>query len=219
MRGSLGRISIAVLAVLALTLTPSALASSCSGFDLTGNNLGLSGSVGCVTVANSGTNQVTVTITMAAGFSVKLNGGDIAFSGPAGLTLAEAGAINIESGMFTGAFTKLRENQNISSFGRFDFDYANIKGQPGGVVSADTISFVLTAPGLTASQFTSFAIHFCTASGTNCGPQTGFAASGPTSPVPEPGTMTLLGTGVLGLAGAARRKRQLNKTQNGKKSP
>jgi hypothetical protein len=145
---------------------------------------------------------------MGAGFSVKLNGGDVAFSGPVGLTLADASAISIESGMFTGAFKHLKENQNMDGFGKFDFDYANIHGQPGGVVSADTISFTLMASGLTASQFTSFAVHFCTASGTNCGPKTGFAEGEPTSPVPEPGTIALLGTGMLGLVGVARRRRQ-----------
>jgi hypothetical protein len=171
----------------------------CSGFNLSDNNLGLSGSVGCVTVSNSGPNQVTVTISMNTGFSIKLNGGDVAFNGPSGLTLSDAGTISIESGLFKGAFTKLRDNQNIDGFGKFAFDYANIKGQPGSIVSADMISFTLTASGLTASQFTSFAIHFCTASGTNCGPMTGFAQGSGPSPVPEPGAMAMLGTGFLGL--------------------
>jgi hypothetical protein len=193
-----------VSVVLGLASAPLASATSCSGFDLSTNNLGLSGSVGCVTLSNSSPNQVTVTISMNAGFSIKLNGGDVAFNGPGGLTLSDAGTISIESGLFTGAFTKLRFNQNIDGFGKFAFDYANIKGQPGGIVSADMISFTITEPGLTASQFTSFAIHFCTASGTNCGPMTGFAQSGPPSPTPEPGTMVLLGTGLLGLASLRR---------------
>jgi len=194
------------LAIVAFGLgsAPSASATSCSGFNLSTNNLGLSGSVGCVTVSNSGANQVTVTITMNAGFSIKLNGGDVAFNGPTGLTLSDAGPISIESGIFKGAFTQLRTDQNIDGFGKFAFDYANIKGQPGGIVSADMISFTLTASGLTASQFTSFAIHFCTASGTNCGPMTGFAQGSGPSPVPEPGAMVLLGTGLLGLASLRR---------------
>jgi hypothetical protein len=201
---SLARCALGALALaFTLGLPPSASATSCSGFNLSNNNLGLSGSVGCVTVSNSGPNQVTVTITMNTGFSIKLNGGDVAFNGPSGLTLSDAGTISIEAGIFKGAFTKLRENQNIGDFGKFAFDNANIKGQPGSIVSADVISFTLTASGLTASQFTSFAIHFCTASGTNCGPMTGFAQSGPTT-VPEPGTLALLGTGLLGLASLRR---------------
>ena len=202
---SLARCALGAL-VLAFTLglPPSASATSCSGFDLSTNNLGLSGSVGCVTVSNSGPNQVTVTISMNTGFSIKLNGGDVAFNGPTGLTLSDAGPISIESGIFKGAFTQLRTDQNIDGFGKFAFDYANIKGQPGGIVSADMISFTLTASGLTASQFTSFAIHFCTASGTNCGPMTGFAQGSGPSPVPEPGAMVLLGTGLLGLASLRR---------------
>ena len=198
--GSLARCTLGVLALaLTLGLPPSVSATSCSGFNLSDNNLGLSGSVGCVTVSNSGPNQVTVTISMNTGFSIKLNGGDVAFNGPSGLTLSDAGTISIESGLFKGAFTKLRDNQNIDGFGKFAFDYANIKGQPGSIVSADMISFTLTASGLTASQFTSFAIHFCTASGTNCGPMTGFAQGSGPSPVPEPGAMAMLGTGFLGL--------------------
>ena len=203
--GSLANCTVGALALaFTLGLPPSASATSCSGFNLSDNNLGLSGSVGCVTVSNSGPNQVTVTISMNTGFSIKLNGGDIAFNGPSGLTLSDAGTISIESGLFKGSFTKLRDNQNIDGFGKFAFDYANIKGQPGGIVSADMISFTLTASGLTASQFTSFAIHFCTASGTNCGPMTGFAQGTGPSPVPEPGAMALLGTGLLGLASLRR---------------
>src|SRR5215472_17258689 len=203
---SLAKCALGALAIVAFGLgsAPSASATSCSGFNLSTNNLGLSGSVGSVTVSNSGANQVTVTITMNAGFSIKLNGGDVAFNGPTGLTLSDAGPVSIEAGMIKGAFTQLRTDQNIDGFGKFAFDYANIKGQPGGIVSADMISFTLTASGLTASQFTSFAIHFCTASGTNCGPMTGFAqGTGPTV-VPEPGAMALLGTGLLGLASLRR---------------
>ena len=102
---------------------------------------------------------------------------------------------------FTGlSFKQFFTGKNISQFGTFAFDYANIKGAPNGVVSADSLTFVLTASGLSASQFTGVAVHFCTASGAGCGPNTGFASSTPITAVPEPGTLSLIGTGLIGLA-------------------
>jgi PEP-CTERM motif-containing protein len=197
-----------VVLAFALVLIGSSLASA-SSFDLTSNNLGVSGSVGTVSFSDTGMNQVTVTITMNAGFSVKLQGGDVALNGPSGLTATSVGGFTGTAGMFsfTGlSFKQFRTMQNISGFGVFDFDYANIQGSPNGVVSADTLTFVLTAPGLMASDFTGAGLHFCTASGPGCGPKTGFASSGPMTPVPEPGTMSLMGAGLIGLAGMVRRR-------------
>jgi hypothetical protein len=193
-----------------LTFLPAAWASSVS-FDLTANNLGINGSVGTATVTDTGTNQVTVSIVMNPGFSLKLQGGDIAFNGPSGLTLGDASAITGFSGMntFSGlSFNQFFLDKNISQFGVFAFDYANIMGASRGVVSVDSLTFILTAPGLMASQFTGFAIHFCTASGTNCGPQTGFASNGPPATVPEPASMALLGSGLAGMAGMVRRRKR-----------
>ncbi len=147
---------------------------------------------------------------MNAGFSIKLQGGDIAFSGPSGLTAGSVGGLKAFSGVntFSGlSFKQSFTSKNISQFGTFAFDYANIKGSPNGVVSADSLTFVLTAPGLSASQFTGVAIHFCTASGTSCGPRTGFASNGPPTTVPEPGSMILLASGLVGLGGLVRRRR------------
>ena len=195
---------------LAVVLMGSSLALADSfSFNLTSNNLGLSGSVGTVTFADTGMDQVTVTITMNSGFSVKLEGGDVALNGPTGLTAGSVSGMTGNAGMigFTGlTFKQFRTSQNISGFGTFDFDYANIKGAPGGVVSVDTLTFVLTASGLKASQFTGVGLHFCTASGAGCGPETGFAASGPATPVPEPETMFLMGTGLIGVAGMVRHR-------------
>lgn len=210
MRVHTGKTVIVALAILAVSLmcVPAAHADSIS-FGLTSNNLGLGANVGTVLISDSGTNQVTVTITMNAGFSLKLPGGDIAFNGPSGLTAGSVSGVQGSADMFgfTGlSFQQFFTDKNISQFGNFSFDFANVKGAPKGVVSADTFTFVLSASGLKASQFTGVAVHFCTASGGGCGPQTGFASNGTPSPVPEPGTLSLLGTGLVGLAGFARKK-------------
>jgi hypothetical protein len=168
--------------------------------------------VGSVTITDTGLNQVTVSITMNSGFSVKLNGGDIAFNGPSGLTLAGVSGFSALAGSNTYGgldFQHLKTGQNISWYKSFAFDFTNVQGQPHSVVSADTVTFTLTASGLTASEFTGVALHFCTESGSNCSPNTGFANG--TSAVPEPGSLGLLGTGLVGLGGLIRR-RFLSKT-------
>jgi len=186
----------------------SALANSVS-FDLTSNNKGILGSVGTVKIDDTGMNQVAVTITMNPGFSLKLPGGDIAFNGISGLTGGSASDVNGTAGLvgFAGlSFQQFFAGKNISQFGTFAFDFANIQGGPHGVVSADTLTFVLTGQGLMADEFTGVAIHFCTASGGGSGPQTGYASNGPITSVPEPGTMSLFGMGLIGLAGIVRRR-------------
>ncbi|MHB8215440.1 MAG: PEP-CTERM sorting domain-containing protein [Candidatus Sulfotelmatobacter sp.] len=192
----------------ALAMAPMASADSVT-FNLASNNLGISGSVGTVTITDSGLNQVTVSITMGAGFSVKLSGGDFAFNGPSSLTLAGVSGFTADANSGLD-FQHLKPTQNISMFGNFAFDFTDVKGQPHGVVSADTVTFVLTGAGLSASEFTGVAIHFCTASGSSCSPNTGFATNSP-SAVPEPGSLGLLGTGLIGLGGLVRR-RFLSKT-------
>src|SRR5262249_12605596 len=185
-----------------------ALSASADSFTLQNTNLTAVTNVGTVVVSDTGTDQVTVTVTMNAGFSIKLNGGDVAFNGPTGLVAGSVSSLMAASGANTYpglTFQGFKTSQNISQFGTFDFDYSNIKGAPGGVVSADSLTFVITGTGLNASQFTGFAIHFCTASGTDCGPSTGFASNGPVTAVPEISTLDMLGTGLVVLGALARR--------------
>lgn len=208
MRACLAKLVLAACVIGGLVLASATAARADSiSFNLSANNLGISGSIGTVTIMGSGANQVTVTILMNPGFSIKLPGGDVAFNGVSGLSAGSVSGLTAFSGAETFAglsFKQFFTGKNISQFGTFAFDYANIKGGPKGVVSADKLTFVLSAPGLTAKEFTGVAIHFCTASGTQCGPMTGFASGVATTP--EPGTMTLLGSGLVGLAGLVRRR-------------
>lgn len=187
-----------------LAVVPMASANSIS-FNLSSNNLGISASVGTVTIADAGPNTVSVSINMNAGFSAKLNGGKFAFNGPSDLGLSSVSGLTAD-GNSDLDFQHFKTTQNVSMFGTFAFDFTNVQGQPKGVVSADNVTFMLTASGLTANQFTGVVIHFCTASGSKCGNNTGYADGTPSSVVPEPGSLALMGTGLLALGGQIRRK-------------
>jgi hypothetical protein len=170
--------------------------------NLTNNNLGIAGSIGTVTLTQQA-GGVMVTLSANSGYSFKLSGGDILFNTSASLSASSIQNVLID-GKYTSGFSFA--GHGPMPFGSFDYDIRNLtKGTlPHGYVSANTISFFISGATLKELKPYGFAVHFCTASGSNCGPQTGFASSG--SPVPEPGTLSLLGTGIVGLAGIFRRR-------------
>src|ERR1700692_1617830 len=101
-------------------------------FNLSSNNLGISGSVGTVTIADDGTNSVLVTITMNSAYSVKLDGNDtIAFNGTSlhRLSLSRVGPISTDFAFGSG-FNKLMLGKNIPTVGTFPFNYFNADGLP-----------------------------------------------------------------------------------------
>jgi len=133
---------------------------------------------------------------MNPGYALVLNGGDLGFSTSGGLVLTSGSLSNFS---ISGLSASLKSNPTIGSF-TFDFLYKT--SVSGGQQFPTSLTF--TIANAQVSQFTGFGAHVGVLDGRSCS-RTGFA-TGSSSVVPEPGTISLLGTGLLALGGIVRRR-------------
>jgi hypothetical protein len=154
---------------------------------------------GTVTLTPSGSN-VNVSITMNSGFAILGNGGDI------GVVGSVSNSTTINNFSVAGLSADVKKNGTIGSF-TFNDIFKLSTGHGNGQNFMTTLTFTIN----NASNISALGLHICAkfVDGACSGNNTFFVETSQPPTVPEPGTLGLLGTGLVGIAGLVRRRLSL----------
>lgn len=217
-----GKFALAAVAVVALCVMSAPLASADSVYDLSCGGT----ACGTVTVANVAANEVKVTVTMTGGFTMQAKGdnGFMFNTNLSSLTISSftaspngTGSAEFNKTLFSSSLLVSAGSFNDGGGHGFDYSVEKFGLSVNGQTSVSSISFILTGTGLSSSSFVAtgggpvLTVHYCSPGANggadfSCPAPTGFTTETPGTTTPEPGSMALLGTGLLSLAGIVRRR-------------